>query len=310
MADSRILANFVAIVEAGSVSRAAERIGLTQSALSQQLAGLEANYGVLLVHRTPRGVVPTAHGILLNDRARLILSQIEAMRGDIGSLGAAAKGTVSVAMPVSVTQMLALPLYDRLHRDHPAVRLRITGAPNRAITSMLHARSCDLAIAFAPVDDARLIVDSLAREQMFFLCAPERAPAFPMVVGVADIDPMRLALPCRPHSIRMLLDDALATSVGDRAVEIDDPGTQLSLVTRGTHDSVMPWPLIREAVVAGLVVARPVTEVGRDLVMLRNADAPLSIAGAIVHDLIVLLVAERVRSGEWRGLTLPSHRPC
>lgn len=67
----RQLRYFVKIVEAGSFSRAAATIHVAQPALSQQVAELEEKLGLKLLHRTPRGVVPTSAGeVLLKERRR------------------------------------------------------------------------------------------------------------------------------------------------------------------------------------------------------------------------------------------------
>ena len=70
--DLRQLRYFIAIVEAGSVSRAAERLRVAQPALSQHVRAMEAALGLPLLIRNPRGVLPTEAGLRLLEQAREI----------------------------------------------------------------------------------------------------------------------------------------------------------------------------------------------------------------------------------------------
>ncbi len=92
--DLRQLRTFVAVAEEGQISRAAERLGMQQPPLSQQIKAMEAALGTRLFHRRPRGVVLTEAGQALLDHARAILAGMEAAvlhtrragRGDEGRL--------------------------------------------------------------------------------------------------------------------------------------------------------------------------------------------------------------------------------
>ena len=72
--DPDLLRAFVLIAEGGSFTRAAERVGRTQSAVSMQIRRLEETLGQPLLVRTPRGVAPTAQGMWLLERARALLA--------------------------------------------------------------------------------------------------------------------------------------------------------------------------------------------------------------------------------------------
>src|SRR5271154_820602 len=94
----RHLRYFVKIVEAGSFSRAAATIHVAQPALSQQMAELEERLGVILLHRSARGVRPTAAGDVLYREACSILRQMEKLPGIVRSTSGEAVGAVSLGM--------------------------------------------------------------------------------------------------------------------------------------------------------------------------------------------------------------------
>src|SRR5689334_16521858 len=81
--DLRLFAN---IVDAGNITRGADRSSLAVASASERIRGMEENLGVPLLRRTRHGVRPTAAGERLIDHARLIVRQSELMRGDLASL--------------------------------------------------------------------------------------------------------------------------------------------------------------------------------------------------------------------------------
>src|SRR5690242_17729570 len=108
--DFRRLRYFVAIVDAGSVSKASAQVRIAQPALSQQLLTLESEVGVKLVDRTSHGITTTPAGRRLYRHALTILRQVEEARRHIRDDTDDIDGIVSVALPTSVATILALPL--------------------------------------------------------------------------------------------------------------------------------------------------------------------------------------------------------
>src|SRR3979490_1011721 len=97
MLEVRHLRTLIALAEAGTVSRAAERVHLTQSALSHQLKALEAHYGVAMVKRHGQTVKLTAPGLRLVGLGRAVAAEIQAADGDPGQVPAKRGGQVRLA---------------------------------------------------------------------------------------------------------------------------------------------------------------------------------------------------------------------
>ncbi|MGE0315145.1 MAG: LysR family transcriptional regulator [Lautropia sp.] len=81
----RQLKYFVKVVEAGSMTRAAEQLFVAQPALGMQIRQLEEDVGVALLDRHSRGVTPTRAGALLLERARAILALVEQARSEVSA---------------------------------------------------------------------------------------------------------------------------------------------------------------------------------------------------------------------------------
>ena len=143
--DLRQLRYFVAIAEAGSLSAAADGLGVAQSALSRHLAGLEHALGARLFDRGRRGVSPTGAGALLLGRARAILAEIEATRAELTAGAGQLRGRVAIATSSSVANALYGPLALRLSREHPGLMLDFHEGQDDLIERLAQGR-LDLAI--------------------------------------------------------------------------------------------------------------------------------------------------------------------
>lgn len=108
MLDSNLLRCFLAVLEHGKVTAAAEQLCVTQPALSKSLKKLEDELGVPLFQRTPSGMVPTTYGLALGRRARLIDLESRSARAELQVLREGGFGTVTVGIGPSWS-VYALP---------------------------------------------------------------------------------------------------------------------------------------------------------------------------------------------------------
>ena len=106
MIESRRLRHFLAVFELGSIGQAADKLLLTQPALSKSLRSLEDELGARLFDRTPMGVVATVFGEALAMHAKAIEAQLRSAEAAIGALRGKAKGRVTVGIGPSVAPSL------------------------------------------------------------------------------------------------------------------------------------------------------------------------------------------------------------
>lgn len=130
----------------GSIAAAARELGLTSSAVSQQLAALEREAGTALVDRSPRGVSLTGAGHALSLRAGEVLDVLAAARADLDRLAGALGGPVAVAAVASAALTFVSVAAGELAMLHPGIDLDVTVAePARALAA-LSAGDVDLAV--------------------------------------------------------------------------------------------------------------------------------------------------------------------
>lgn len=145
MLDPR-LKHAVAVGKLGSFSRAAEAVGVTQSAVTKSVADLERHLGHPLFHRTSRGVLMTEEGRDFIDRASRLLFDFAELMGDEDRTADPYKGTIRLGIfPASIEWILTDTLVDLLRR-HPGVRYDIvTGTSERGIQLLTRG---DIDVAF------------------------------------------------------------------------------------------------------------------------------------------------------------------
>jgi len=154
--DGRLLQTLVAVVDEGSVTRAAERLELTQSAVSHQLERLRAIVGDALFVKSGRGIVPTVHARELATRARLLLEDMRRFAQAVHFDPAGLQLTLTIGAN-DLQRDLLLPAFLRgIRAQAPGVRLRVvpSGAPR---AEMLRDGPCHLVITPRPPDATDLM---------------------------------------------------------------------------------------------------------------------------------------------------------
>ncbi|HEV7194172.1 MAG TPA: LysR family transcriptional regulator [Jatrophihabitantaceae bacterium] len=130
----------------GSIAAAARSLGLTPSAVSQQLSVLEREAGTSLIDRSPRGVSLTGAGHALVVRADEVLDVLAAARADLDRMGGVVSGPVAVASVASAAATFVSAAVGHLADAHPGIALSITAVEPVAALDLLLAGDVDVAI--------------------------------------------------------------------------------------------------------------------------------------------------------------------
>jgi LysR family transcriptional regulator, regulator of abg operon len=140
---------FDAVVRAGGIRAAARELGLTQGAVTKAIRELEAAVGGSLILRGAQGVNLTTYGRQLAERARLIVSQMQAAEDDVAQLREGAGGRLCVGVSSTVSETILPRVVTRLRERIPGVRLRILEATLPASIADLRDGTLDLAVVGA-----------------------------------------------------------------------------------------------------------------------------------------------------------------
>src|SRR5579872_4521797 len=120
--DLRVL---IAVVHAGSMGKAAQRLATSQPAISRSIADLERALGVRLVDRTARGIEPTLYGKALIKRGLGAFDELRQGISDIEFLASPATGEVRLAASIAVAQSFVAAVVDRLSQQYPRLSFQV-----------------------------------------------------------------------------------------------------------------------------------------------------------------------------------------
>ncbi|MGQ3027414.1 MAG: LysR family transcriptional regulator [Ferrovibrionaceae bacterium] len=168
---------FLCIVEAGSITRGAEMANLALPSASGRLRGMEEVAGVTLLERGRRGVSPTPAGSALAHHARLVLAQIDRMRGELGEFAGGMRGRVRIlANTAAMTEFLPELLAPWL-AAHPKIDIDLRERQSTDIVAAIAGGHADIGIVSDAVDHGGLKTLPFAVDRMVVVAPPDRPRA-------------------------------------------------------------------------------------------------------------------------------------
>jgi LysR family transcriptional regulator, regulator for metE and metH len=268
-----------AVAELGSLTRAGDRLHLTQSALSHQLRDIESRLGAALFLRVGKRLVLTPAGERLLATAREVLDRLDRTEQDIHQMGKARAGMLRLTTECYTCYHWLPPLLVRYRKRFPQVEVRIDiGATGRPL-DMLLAGKLDLAIMSSPVRDRRLVSRPVFEDELVVVAARDHRFAKQTHIRLSDLrDETLYVYPPKEES--RVLQEVLVPSghVPARVEEVMLTESIAELVKAGLGVSVLARWAVQPLVDAGSIVIRPLT--ARGLRREWRAVMPKDLAGA------------------------------
>lgn len=296
--DLRQLGFFVRIVDAGSISKAAQVLNVAQPSLSQRVKDLEAELGTELLHRTASGVTPTDIGLMVADRARSVLRQIDHLKLEVAGATSKPQGHVAVGLPTTMALHLTVPLVQRVMTLYPAINLRIVEGMSGHIQEWVLSGRLDIALLYSAEPVPGLDLKQLLNEDLYLIAARQKHQNEPASLRLADVAELPLVLPGRDHGLRRNIERVAASAnvVLQVPVEVDSLTHMKSLVGEGELLTILPWAACREEIRKGLLVARRIVApvLRRPIVLAMARERPLSIAIRSVAQITEKLVEQAI----------------
>ena len=177
----------IAIAEEGSISKAAERLFMAQSSLSQYLASLEHEVGSKLFVRTSTGVRPTESGRLMIDYAYRERSEYHRLRDQIQDVDALKGGRVIMGISTFRGTFLMPRVLEAFRREYPKIHVIIVEANSMALEEMLRNGTIDIALIILPAKTLRHEIKTAMQDE---IC----------IITNSSHPVMKYAKPSPPHS--------------------------------------------------------------------------------------------------------------
>ena len=233
---------FCAVATAGSFSRAAEQSHVSQPSLSQQVRKLEDELGARLFDRLGRSVRLTELGKAFLPRARTVLRELEAAKGDVEQKKDFAGGPVAVGIIPTVAPYLLPPLLESFTKKFPQSRLTVVEEITPVLLERLRAGTIDVAILALPVRGHEFETTAILTEPLFAALPRKHVLARRGTISLRDLRKEPFLLLRDGHCFR---DTAVAAC--DRArlspqvvFESGQFSSLLSLVGAGMGVSIVP----------------------------------------------------------------------
>ena len=288
--DLRDLDHFLSAVRAGSLSRAAAELGLTQPALSKSLRRLEIELGVPLLERGRFGVNPTRYGDALAARSNRIRAELAAVPRDIAQLRDDRDGVVVLGCgPTEATRLLPLAMQG-LMQTNPGIRLSVLYGLNETLMPLVRQGEIEFAVSSVPssASDPLLAHEALLTESAVVVAASDHPLAGRRVVRAQELLAYPWCLARRNELERRAFDDLFLDNglkPPDARIETTSTVLMKSVLMMSDFLTFLPRELIHWEARQGMLTALPVHGLGwtRRMGITRRATGTLTpIADSVI----------------------------
>jgi DNA-binding transcriptional LysR family regulator len=236
--DTRQLAAFCAVVERKSFSQAADRLGVTQPAVSLQIRSLEQRLGTRLLDRSGRRVEPTEAGLRLYGSAQKLLALEQQLVDDVtGSAEGELSGTLELGASTGPGGTVVPLLLCEFSEQHREVRVRLSVSDTQSVVAQVADRALELGVVGAALRQRGVTFEPFFRDEVVLAC-PGGHRFAGKTVSLEDLRSEPLIMMQEGAGVRQVIEDELRTA-GTRLRDLD---VRLEL---GLQESV------RSAVAAG-----------------------------------------------------------
>jgi len=243
---------FLATYESGSLTAAAEELGMAQPSVSEQVRQLERSVSAALFRRIGRGVVPTEAAEALLPHAQRALGAADAGRQAVQAVAGVATGTIRFGIFGTARLYLGAQLVADVLARHPGVRVELIGQNSAAVQEDLRRGRLEAAMIAIPVAAEGMSVRPVARDELVYMSRHPDRLTRPVTASMLADAPLVLSETTwrdEDSSRRMLRQMVQRTGSTLRTrIEVEDVETAVEIVGLGLADSVLPRGVVEQLV--------------------------------------------------------------
>jgi LysR family transcriptional regulator, cyn operon transcriptional activator len=188
----RHLRYFLAVAEAGSFSRAADRLGISQPSVSQQMRDLEAGLRVSLFQRRGKRILLTSTGVIFQEHARAILRQLENFLQEVASEPGQLRGALHVGVVPILNVALMPDLLGLFAAKHPGISLTVEEISSTEIETALEEGRMDVGLGFLTRHSPNLRYERLCTDEFALIVASNHPWRNRRVIQFSELHQQRL----------------------------------------------------------------------------------------------------------------------
>src|SRR5438128_1460155 len=248
---------FVAIAESGTFTAGAERVHITQAAISMQIRQLEIETGAKLFVRAPRRVILTEAGENLLERARVILREHDAALEELAELTGAHRGRLRLGSASARVNADPLPqILKELWTQHQAVEVSVVSGTSEELVQQILAGDLDAAFVSLPVEARGIQAELLSEDYLVAVASPRHKLAKQKVVSGFALAGEKLILGERGGNTRRLIDQFFAQAgVTPKIImELSRMAAIKRMVEEDMGVGIVPLQSVRDEVAKGTLV--------------------------------------------------------
>lgn len=239
MLDLRSLSFFVEVAERQNLTRAAEALHISQSALTRQIQALEAEMDLKLFDRLGKRLVLTAAGQDLLPRTAALLDQAHQLRTRVSSLSHGHVGLLRIGASPHTIEALMPGVLQRFKQSYPAIETTLLEGPNEALIAQVRSGASHVVIA-APVDDEDLLCQELFWATLHAIVPPGSPWAGRSHIEVTELTQEPLLMLRKGFLTRSLMDRACAQAgVRVRSMLESDSAYALIALAQAGHGTAI-----------------------------------------------------------------------
>lgn len=283
----RQLRAFLAVHQLRKLSAAAQRLFVTQSAVSMLIRQLEEGLGTRLFDRTTRSLKPTAAANEMLATAERILRDVDSLSTGFRELATLERGRVSLAITPTLATFLLPDAIRSFHEQHPKVRVMVNDcAPDQFISRIL-GEHVDFGIGTPERPGAEVEVQRLMRDHLALVCRDDHPLAKARVVRWTDLGGHPIITVRPGYGVRPLIDGTAADAgvALDVVNEVSFLSTAIWMTASGMGASIMPGAFARATGDPSLVIkVLSAPRVSRDISVVTKRGHSLSVAARAFID--------------------------
>lgn len=201
--DLRLLEYFLAVCKELHFTRAAEKLGISQPTLSQQISILESRIGTKLFKRIGKKITITKAGNVLLEHAQQIFHELRQAESKINELNGLKRGNLTIGC--SGTHLLTNAVIS-FHQKYPGIHLSLLEMPTEETKKKLLIDELDIGVVFQPVNDERFNTIPLFEEEFFLVVSEDSEMVIKNIIKLDELKDLPFILLTKQYVIRQFLD--------------------------------------------------------------------------------------------------------
>jgi DNA-binding transcriptional LysR family regulator len=268
---------FIAVAERGHVTRAAEALGISQSAASAAIATLEARYGAKLFDRVGRGIELTETGRVFLREARAVIDRAAAARSVLEDLAGRVTGSVAIAASQTIATYWLPRRLATFHAANPGVRLNVVIRNTREVENAVVEGEANLGLVEGPTQHPALIRQLIDRDKLVLVVGAGTPPPTLSARGHIDMRAINWVIRERGSGTRRGLEDLAfreGLTLDDLNIFLELPSNEAvrEAIEAGAGATVISRHVVASAIAAGKLTEIPIDLPQREYALLRHRD--------------------------------------